>query len=135
MVLLGDADEIVQYLCARLGKGWALPPALAEPKNNKDNAKMDVDQTKEQLLASATAALLLDAAAEAQSGSGSSNSSTNASRGASVAVGVTVAPQIAKPKKEKGKGKAKGTENEGITLSEPSRIGARYEPPPVHPHR
>jgi len=29
-MLLGDADEIVQYLCQRLGKAWSLPPALVD---------------------------------------------------------------------------------------------------------
>lgn len=47
-MLLGDADEIVQYLCERLGKGWTLPPALADvpPPPQAQATKDDERKTK-----------------------------------------------------------------------------------------
>lgn len=108
MVLLGDADEIVQYLCAQLGKGWVLPPPLAEnPKERQALAEPpDV----------AGAAIVEEVPSLEKRSTVGSVSPGSAGTGTSTA------------DKEKGKAKesVKEVKVKNTPMVEPTRIGARY---------
>lgn len=105
VVLLGDADEIVQYLCARLGKGWTLPPPLAaDGLQSKSKERQALNGS-----IVAGAAILEEPPTLKKSNSARSLS---ASGGASTSTCTT--------DKEKGKAKSKVEE-----VVEPTRIGVR----------
>ncbi|KAF8316812.1 SIR2-domain-containing protein [Clavulina sp. PMI_390] len=120
VVLLGDADEIVQYLCNRLGKGWILPPPLAVPK---------VKEVKDQSLTAATAQMTIESDAPSPTGSsGSSGGNTSGSNS-------TATNSSMKTVKSNGKGKAKAApakrkskvdELPGASSIQPTRIGASH---------
>lgn len=112
VVLLGDADEIVQYLCGRLGKGWTLPPPLAEEEDPQLNSKEQRGLTGPSKVAGA-------AVGEPPSLKNKSSARSISSGGAS---GNTSSSAT---KKAKGKAEDK-IQGADVPMAEPTRIGARY---------
>jgi len=106
---LGDADEIVQYLCGRLGKGWTLPPPLAEEEDPQSISKVQRGLTGPSKVAGA-------AVGEPPSLKNKSSARSISSGGASGSTSSSAT--------NKAKGKAED-KIQGAT-AEPTRIGASH---------
>ena len=110
-MLLGDADEIVQYLCARLGKGWTLPPPLAEGARRPNSKEL----TGQPIVAGA-------AIIEGPSSLRKKSSTRSVSSG-----GASTSTDAKSEKRKAGDG-IEGPvvkDSSTTTLVEPTRIGAR----------
>ena len=109
---MGDADEVVQYLCGRLGKGWTLPPPLAEEEDPQWNAK-------EQRGPSGPSKVAGPAVGEPPSLKNKSSARSISSGGASGSTSSSVTNKA----KGKAQDKIRGAD---VPMAEPTRIGARY---------
>lgn len=120
---MGDADEIVQYLCTRLGKAWILPPALVEPKQKA------VPKDKP-----AVAATILTTQVAQGVNSQTSSEITVASTSTATTSVITAEtanlPTAKQSSRERStniaSGSAAAPPNSAPLLVEPERLGARY---------
>jgi len=109
---LGDADEIVKYLCGRLGKGWTLPPPLAEEEDPQSKSKEGQSLSGPSKVAGA-------AVGEPPSLKNKSSARSISSGGASANTSSSAT--------NKAKGKAEDKiQGADAPTAEPTRIGARY---------